>query len=635
MTELKNTERELERFRLRLVVAVAFMVVCFSLLIFRFWFLQVANHDGYAARAEQNRISVVPVTPHRGIVVDRNGAMLARNYSAYTLEITPSKAGKLDETIEALAKVVSIDARDRRRFRQLVGESRRFESLPIRSRLTDEEVARFAAQAFRFPGVEIRARLLRQYPQGDTAAHVIGYIGRISQRDLDRLEEKGISSNYRGTDHIGKEGLEKSYETILHGKTGVEEVEVTATGRAVRTLSHTPPVAGKNLILSIDLELQKIAEQAFGDRRGALVAIEPATGDVLAFVSRPSFDPNLFVDGIDVESWKALNESPDRPLINRPLYGTYPIGSTYKPFMALAGLELGKRTVNQTIYDPGYFEFADRRYRNSGERAYGTIDMRRALEVSSDTYFYSLAADLGVDAIHDFMKPFGFGQITGIDLGGEKAGILPSTSWKKRAYSRPEQQRWYSGETISIGVGQGYNSFTLLQLAQATAVLANDGVYMKPHLVKALQDGSTGEQTLTVSRESYRIPLNPANVQAVKHAMASVTKSGTAARAFAGVPYIAAGKTGTAQVYSLRSGERYNASKIDERLRDHALFMAFAPLEQPRIAVALLVENAGWGATVAAPLARQVFDYWLLGKRPGQAATGATPAPAVRESGGD
>lgn len=634
MTELQNTERDLQRFRLRLLVAVGLVVVCFGMLAYRFWHLQVAKHDDYAARAEQNRISVLPVPPHRGVVVDRNGAVLARNYSAYTLEITPSKVDKLEETIDGLAGLVAIDSRDRRRFRQLMGESRRFESLPIRSRLTDEEVARFAAQSFRFPGVEIKARLLRQYPQGEVAAHVIGYIGRISQRDVSRLDDEGLSSNYRGTDHIGKEGLEKFYETTLHGKTGIEEVEVTAGGRAVRTLSRTPPVSGKNLILSIDVELQRIAEKAFGDRRGALVAIEPATGDILAFVSRPSFDPNLFVDGIDVESWKALNESPDRPLINRPLYGTYPIGSTYKPFMALAGLENGKRTATEPMYDPGYFEFAGRRYRNSGDTAYGSIDMQRALQVSSDTYFYSLANDLGVDAIHDFMKPFGFGQLTGIDLSGEKAGILPSTSWKRKAYKRPEQQRWYLGETISIGVGQGYNSFTLLQLAQATAVLANDGVYMKPHLVKALQDSGSSIQTPTVTKESYRIPLKPENVLAVKQAMASVTRAGTAARAFAGAPYVAAGKTGTAQVYSLRAGERYNASKIDERLRDHALFMAFAPLDHPKIAVALLVENAGWGATIAAPIARQVFDYWLTGKRPNGPVVAEPPA-ATQEPSGD
>jgi penicillin-binding protein 2 len=637
MTELKNTEREIYHFQLRLLVAGLAVLVCFGLLGLRFWYLQVANHDSYAARAEQNRLSLVPITPHRGVVLDRNGEQLARNYSAYTLEITPSKTGRdLDQVIDQLSHVIPIEGRDKRRFRQLMGESRRFESLPIRSRLTDEEVARFAAQSYRFPGVEIRARMLRSYPQNETAAHVIGYIGRISQRDAKMLDDEGLTANYRGTDYIGKEGLEKSYESVLHGQTGVEEVEVTAAGRAVRTVSRTPPVAGKNLLLSLDLGLQRVAEQAFGNHRGALVAIEPSTGDVLAFVSRPSFDPNLFVDGIDVDSWKALNESQDRPLMNRPLYGTYPIGSTYKPFMGLAGLELGKRSFTGTIYDPGYFEFGGRKFRNSGDTAYGTIDMRRAIEVSSDTYFYSLAADLGVNAIHDFMKPFGFGQITGIDLGGEKAGVLPSPEWKRKAYAKagPAFQRWYAGETISIGVGQGYNSFTVLQLAQALATLANDGVYMKPHLVRALQDPVTGQQTLTVPHESYRIPLKPENIRNIKEAMASVVRSGTARAAFAGAPYVAAGKTGTAQVYSLKAGE-HTSAHIEERLRDHALFETFAPVDKPRIAVALLVENAGWGATVAAPIARQVLDYWLLGKKPAGAAVAPDANPKNTEASGD
>lgn len=622
MIMFHNADEEIRDFRIRLIVGFGFALLFFGLLIWRFWFLQIAHHDSYSARAEMNRISVLPIPPQRGIVVDRNGTLMARNDSTYTLELTPADLqGKVDDVLDALSTIVTIEPRDRRRFKQLMGESRRFESLPVRARLSDEEVARFAANAYRFPGVDIRARLLRQYPQGEVAAHVIGYIGRISQRDQERLEKADRLANYRGSSHIGKEGLERYYEETLHGKTGIEEVEVTATGRAVRTLSRTPPQTGKNLVLSIDLNLQKVIEDAFGDYRGALVAIEPSTGDILAFVSRPSFDPNLFVDGIDVESWKALNESPDRPLINRPLYGTYPIGSTYKPFMALAGLELGKRSLNQTIYDPGFFEFGNRRYRNAGEVAYGHIDMRRALVVSSDTYFYSLAVDLGVDRIHDFMKPFGFGQITGIDLFGEKAGILPSTAWKRRAFSKPDQQRWYAGETVSVGVGQGYNSFTLLQLAQATAVLANDGVYMKPHLVKAVQDPITGDEKLTVPNESYRIPLNQEHVKNIKEAMAAVTRTGTAARPFVGAPYTTAGKTGTAQVYSLRAGERYNAARLPEHLRDHALFMAFAPAEQPQIALALIVENAGFGGRVAAPIARKAFDYWLV-ERPAAAVPG-------------
>ncbi len=633
MTEIKDIVRERSRFRLRLWVALMFVLVCFGLLGLRFWWLQVHRHDAYSARAEQNRISVVPVAPHRGLILDRNGVVLARNYSAYTLEITPSKVGmaNLDRTIDELEQFIAIDARDRRRFRKLLDESRRFESLPLRSRLTDEEVARFAANRYKFPGVEVRARLFRQYPHGETAAHVIGYIGRISQRDQERLEASNESANYRGTDSIGKEGIEKFYEQQLHGITGVEEVEITAGGRAVRTLSSQPPVTGDNLVLSIDVELQKLAEAAFGDRRGALVAIEPHSGDILAFVSRPGFDPNLFVDGIDVENWKALNESPDRPLINRPLYGTYPIGSTYKPFMALAGLEMSAWDMKKTMYDPGFFEFAGRRYRNAGEVHYGHIDLYKALVVSSDTFFYSLANDVGVDAIHDFMKPFGFGKLVGIDLTGEKSGVLPSTDWKRRAYRKPEQQRWYAGETLSVGVGQGYNSFTLLQLAQATSVLANDGTFMRPHLVRAIQDSRSGEQRLTVRDPSYTIPLKQANIDYVKRAMADVVNVGTAKRSFTGTTYQAAGKTGTAQVYSLRAGERYNAAKIDERLRDHGLFMGFAPADKPSIAVAMIVENDGFGGKVAAPIARRVFDYWLLGKTPDEPAQGVKADLAARD----
>jgi penicillin-binding protein 2 len=371
------------------------------------------------------------------------------------------------------------------------------------------------------------------------------------------------------------------------------------------------------------MRLQRIAEEAFKDLRGALVAIEPATGDVLAFVSQPSFDPNLFIDGIDVESWRLLNESPDHPLINRPVYGTYPIGSTYKPFVALAALELNKRRANEVISDPGYFEFGGQRFRNSGSTAFGTLDMHRALVVSSDTYFYSLGPEIGVNNLHDFMKPFGFGQLTGIDIEGERRGVLPSTDWKRAAYKNRDQQRWYAGETISIAVGQGYNSFTLMQLAQATAVLANDGVYMKPHLVRTIKNPRTDEQTQTVVEATHKIALKKENIQVIKRALAEVTVSGTAAAAFVGAPYTTAGKTGTAQVYSLR-GAKYQSSAIDERLRDHSLFMAFAPANQPKIAIAVVVENAGWGGSVAAPIVRKVFDAWLLRDAKTQPPPGST-----------
>lgn len=408
---------------------------------------------------------------------------------------------------------------------------------------------------------------------------------------------------------------------------------MNARGKPIRTLRRVDPVPGNNLVLSLDMNLQRVAEEAFKGHRGALVAIEPETGDVLAFVSQPSYDPNLFVDGIDHESWRQLNESPDHPLINRPVYGTYPIGSTYKPFMALAALELNKRRAGDRISDPGYFEFGGQRFRNAGSTAFGSLDMHRALVVSSDTYFYSLGPEMGVNAIHDFMKPFGFGQLTGIDIEGEKKGVLPSTEWKRTAYKKREQQKWYAGETISVTVGQGYNSFTLMQLAQATAVLANKGVYMKPHLVRAIESNKTGEKTLTVSSPSHVIPLKKENIQVINNALVEVNRSGTARQAFAGAPYQSAGKTGTAQVYSLR-GAKYRANEIDERLRDHALFMAYAPANKPTIAVALIVENAGWGGSVAAPIARKIFDAWLLRHpdgspmQPKQPAADASSRPA-------
>ncbi|GGB98410.1 penicillin-binding protein [Oxalicibacterium flavum] len=617
MTEFKDTERELHRFRLRLSVAGALVFVLFVCLAARFFWLQVFKHDDYVAQAEDNRISVIPIVPNRGLITDRNGVVLARNFSAYTLEITPSKIqGDLEELIDELATVVEITPRDRRRFRKLREESRNLASSPIRVRLTDEEVARFSALRYRFPGVEVQARLFRQYPQGATAAHVIGYIGRINDRDVKRIDENGESANYRGTEHIGKEGVERSYEEVLHGRTGYQEVEVSAGGRPIRTLSRTPATPGSNLILSIDIELQKVVEQAFGDRRGALIAIEPETGDILAYVSMPNYDPNLFVEGIDQQSWDELNNSPDHPLLNRPLSGAYPPGSTYKPFMALAALELGKRKPSDSIVDPGYFWFGNHRFRDDKPNGHGIVDMYKSIAQSCNTYYYILASELGVDTIHDFMKPFGFGQKTGIDLEFERSGVLPSTAWKREAYRKPEQKRWYAGETISIGIGQGYNAFTPLQLAHATATLANNGVVMKPHLVQSIEDGVSGERALTVHKESYRIPLKQENIDFVKHAMAGVVKEGTSSRVFRNAGYESAGKTGTAQAITIRQNEKYDASKMKDRHRDHSLYTAFAPIDKPRIAIALIVENGGFGSAAAAPIAKMALDYYLLGKRP-------------------
>ncbi|NRR33409.1 penicillin-binding protein 2 [Oxalobacteraceae bacterium] len=627
MTELKNTERELQLFRLRLTLLGILVFICFALLLTRFIWLQVVKHSDYAAQAEDNRIAVVPIVPNRGLILDRNGVVLARNYSAYTLEVTPSKLRMtLDETIDELAKLVEIEIKDRKRFKKLLEESKTFESVPLRTRLTDEEVARFSAQRFRFPGVEIQARLFRQYPLGELASHVIGYIGRINQSESNALESGDDAANYNGTDHIGKEGLEKSYERQLHGNTGYEEVEVSAGGRAIRTLSRTPAAPGNNLILSVDIELQKVIEEAFGEWRGALVAIEPESGDILAYVSRPGYDPNLFVDGIDSQSWNELNTSLDKPMVNRPLSGTYPPGSTFKPFMALAALELGRRTPGQTISDPGSFTLGGHKFRDDKPGGHGSVDMYKSIVESCDTYYYMLGNDMGIDAIHDFMKPFGFGQLTGIDLDHEKVGVLPSKEWKRSRFKKyPQQQKWVGGDTISISIGQGFNNYTMLQLAHAVANLANNGVVMKPHLVKIIEDGVTRARKLTVPKESYRIPLKQENIDVIKNAMVGVTIGGTGAKAFAGAGYTSAGKTGTAQVIAIKKNEKYNANLISERLRDNALYTAFAPADKPRIAIAIVVENAGFGAGVAAPIVRKALDYYLLGKRPNEKETTKVP----------
>jgi penicillin-binding protein 2 len=625
--EVKDNERELAEFRTRVNVLNALVLTCFALLAARFVWLQVVKHSDFAVKAEENRIAIVPIVPNRGLILDRNGVVLASNYSAFTLEITPSKlVNPLDQTIDELAQLVTIEVKDRKRFKKLLEDSRGFESVALRTRLTDEEVARFSAQRFRFPGVEVQARLFRQYPLGETASHVIGYIGRVSRSEASALEDGDDAANYNGTDHIGKEGLEKSYEKQLHGRTGYEEVEKTAGGAAIRTLSRTPAKAGSNLILSIDIELQKVVEEAFGERRGALVAIEPSTGDVLAYVSRPGYDPNLFVDGIDTQSWNELNTSLDRPMVNRALSGTYAPGSTFKPFMALAALELGKRTPSQTTYDPGFYMLGNHRFNDDVVGGHGSVDMRKSIIVSCNTYYYALGRDMGIDAIRDFMKPFGFGQPTGIDLENEKSGVLPSQEWK-RARFKGAAGKWVGGDTISVSNGSGYNAYTPLQIAHAVANLANNGVVMKPHLVKIVEDGATRARQLTVPKESYRIPLKQENIDFIKNAMVGVTSEpgGTGYSAFAGAGYTVGGKTGTAQVITIKKGEKYNAARLAERLRDNALFTAFAPVDKPRIVIAMVVENAGKGGAFAAPIARKALDYYLLGKRPATKDTTKVP----------
>jgi penicillin-binding protein 2 len=629
MTELRDTEFDLARFRVRVVAAALFVFFAFGLLVARLVYLQIGKHDELSVQAENNRIAVVPIPPNRGLILDRNGVVLANNYSAYTLEIAPAKVADVDATIDQLAQVIDIQPRDRKRFKRIVEESKSLESVPIRTKLTDEEVARFTAQRFRFEGVEIKARLFRSYPLGEIGSHLIGYIGRINPSEKQAMEDNWSDddlANYRGTDYIGKLGVEQNYESELHGTTGFEEVEMSAGGHAVRRLRSSPATPGNALVMSIDIRLQAMVEELFGDRRGALVAIDPRNGEILAFVSKPNFDPNLFVDGIDADNWKALNESPDKPLLNRALRGTYPPGSTYKPFMALAALTLGKRTPQQTIFDPGYFNFGNHKFRDDKEGGHGTVDMYKSIVQSCDTYYYMLANDLGVDAIHDFMAPIGFGQITGIDLQGELRGTLPSTEWKRTAYKKKEAQKWYAGETISLGIGQGYNAFTMLQLAQAEATMASGGQRHVPHLVRAVEHYETRKPEPLTFADLPPLPWKAEDVAVIHNALYGVTQEGTSAKVFVGAPYKSAGKTGTAQVVEIKANEKYNASKVDERHRDHALYTAFAPLDNPRIAIALVVENAGFGAGAAAPIARRIFDYVLLGQYPSEADIAATQA---------
>ncbi len=621
MKELRNVEADLRQFRLRALVATAAVIVAFTLIWARAYYLQVVQYENLNEQAERNRTAVVPVVPMRGEVEDRHGEILASNYSAYTLEITPSKVPDLDAVLSELEPLVTISKRDRRRFNKLLSETKAFEAIPIRTLLSDEEVARFAAQRWRFPGVEIRARFFRNYPLGATASHLVGYIGRINQREQDEIESwpDEERANYRGTDYIGKLGIEQFYEKELHGETGIERIETSAGGRAVRILDSRPTRPGRTIELTIDAKLQQLTEQLFGDRRGALVAIDPRNGEILAFVSAPTFDPNLFVEGIDVESWRALADSPDKPLLNRAIRGRYPPGSTYKPFMGLAALELGKRSPQATTYDPGYWIFGDNKFRSHGDEGLGNVDLRTSIVKSSNTYYYALANDLGVDAIHDFMAPFGFGQITGIDLHGEQSGILPSQAWKRAAYKRADQQRWYAGETISLGIGQGYNSFTMLQLASATATLANRGVQYPPHLMRAIRDSRNSTAQTMSSVTPRDLNLNQKNVDHIIEAMVGVTQEGTSRLSFANAPYLSAGKTGTAQAVTIGQNEKYDAKKLAEYERDHALYIAFAPTDAPEIALAIVVENAGFGSAHAAPIARRVFDYVLLGQYPSEA----------------
>ncbi len=600
-------------FETRLVMHRAIFLLVFGgilllVLLTRLLYLQVISHEHFTTLSEDNRVKLQPIPPNRGLIFDRNGIVLAENLPSYRLEITPEQIDDMDATLDALGKILEIRDIDRTRFEKLRSRKPRFESIPLLFHLSDDDVARFSVNRHRFPGVDITAGLARHYPQGALGVHALGYVGRIDEQALKNLD----TSNYRGTTHIGKIGIEKTYEDLLHGKVGLQQVETTAQGRVLRVLNRTPPVSGHNLYLTLDSRVQAAAEQAFGGFAGSAIAMDPNNGDILAFVSMPTYDPNLFVNGIDYATYTALKDNDKEPLFNRALRGQYPPGSTVKPFMGLAGLERGITGTHSSTYCPGFYMLSgnSRKYRDWKRTGHGTVDLHKSIVQSCDVYFYDLALSLGIDGMHDYLEHFGFGRKTGVDIIGELSGLLPSREWKRQRRNQP----WFPGETIITGIGQGFFLTTPTQLAVATAALANGGRILQPNLVLAEQEANSNELAPHHPRLVENITIgNQLHWDHVIQAMTDVVHSarGTARKIGEDSPYKIAGKTGTAQVYGLKEEEKYDAEAIEEKLRDHALFIAFAPVEKPRIVVAVVVEHGGGGGSVAAPIARTILDAYL------------------------
>lgn len=613
---------------LRLLVAFILIVIFFSILLARFFYLQVTQHNEFSGQASSNRITLIPTPPVRGEIVDINGVPLAKNYPVFSLEVIPSRIeGKMEDVIEALKKYVDITPTDLKRFKKYRESYRKFENIPLKLRLTDEEAARLSVHLREFKGVEVNSRTFREYPYGKLTSHFLGYIGRISDKDKEMLEEEGLTALYRGSTHIGKSGLEKYYEHQLHGVPGYQEVEKDAYGNIVRVLKNVPSKMGQTLRLGMDIRMQQEADRILGDRRGALVAINPQDGTVLAFVSKPSFDPNLFIDGIDSDTWKMLNDDWKKPLINRVTQGLYPPGSTFKPFMGMALLESGKITQNTIVPAPGAWSIPGSRhiFRDSVRSGHGSANLSKAIQVSSDTFFYRLGYEMGIDKASPYLAQFGFGRKTGIDLPSEYTGVLPSREWKAKRFAKssdPTAKEWRAGEMVSVSIGQGYNAYTPLQMAHATASLANNGVVHQPHLVKEILDFGARKITRINPNPERQIPFKADNFEYVKRAMEKVLKpGGTAHRIGGGLAYTMGGKTGTAQVVQIKQGGRYNAAALREQHRDHAWFISFAPLEKPEIAIAVILENGGWGA-YAAPLAREMTDFYMFNVKPQQFSDG-------------
>lgn len=606
---IKDQRLEKRHFFHRVIEAGVLILLLLGVVIARLFYLQIIDQEHYTTLSSDNRVKIIPISPPRGLIYDRNGLLLAENLPSFDLEITPENIDHLSETIDSLAKIIDITPEDRDRFYKLKNQRPAFEGIPIRTHLTEEEVARFAVNRFWFSGVEINARQTRHYPMGAVGVHALGYVGRIDEKDLRNLD----SSNYSGTSHIGKQGLEKAYENLLHGKTGYKQVEINAQGRVIRTLEVTDPIPGADLHLSIDIKIQEAAEKSFGEEIGSIIAIEPETGDLIVFVSQPTFDPNLFVNGISSKAYKELSNDINRPLYNRALFGQYPPGSTMKPFIGLAGLEYGVMQAHDTTWCPGYFTLPGNKhkYRDWKTWGHGNMNLHDAIVQSCDVYFYDLAQALGIDRLHDYLGQFGFGQKSGIDILGEKSGLMPSREWKKARYN----QAWYPGETIITGIGQGYTLTTPLQLASAAATLSHKGVRVQPRLVKAIRHWDTGKMEVLAPIHPPAIPIiNPKDWDDVTQYMRDVIHSarGTAKGIVEGLTYDIGGKTGTAQVFTIKQNEKYNENLIDKKLRDHALFIAFAPVSKAKVAMSVIVENGGHGGSVAAPMARAVMDAYLV-----------------------
>ncbi|KRW71117.1 penicillin-binding protein 2 [Pseudomonas sp. TTU2014-096BSC] len=620
---LKDHEKDARLVRRRVLVGIVFVLLLIGVLIARMYYLQVVQYEHHSTLSENNRVHVQPIPPNRGLIFDRTGKIIADNRPSFSLTVTRERAGDWRQVLDGVVEVLELSAEERELFEKRVLQGRRpFEPVPIMYELSEEQIARIAVNQFRLPGVEVAAQLVRHYPQGAHFAHSVGYVGRINEAELKKVDPV----NYSGTHHIGKTGIEKFYEDQLHGQVGYEEVETNARGRVLRVLKRTDPIPGKDLTLTLDLDLQEAAEEALAGRRGAIVALQPATGEVLAMVSQPSFNPNLFVTGISFKDYGELRDSIDRPLFNRVLRGLYPPGSTIKPMMAVAGLDAGVITPKTKVFDPGYFQLPNvkHKYRNWNRGGDGSVDLELAIARSNDTYFYDMAHKLGVDRMHDYMTRFGIGQRVSLDMFEEAAGLMPSREWKRARY----RQAWYPGETVILGIGQGYMQATPLQLAQATALMATRGKWIRPHLARRIE----GE--LPVDPE----PLPDIELQDSRYWDYAVNgmeqvmhgRRGTARKVGDTSLYRIAGKSGTAQVVAIRQGERYDSEALAERHRDHALFVAFAPVENPQIAVAVMVENGESGSGVAAPVAKQVMDAWLLDEN-GQLKTEYAPVQVAGE----